>query len=771
MFLMLPMLFGLAAVAIPIVIHLLHRQKTRPVAWGAMQFLLETPIQKKRRQHIDHWLLMLARIAVLAFLAILLARPLIKSSKYNPLAGKAATDVAVVIDHSLSTGRQIGADTIFAQSVATVDKIAQQLRKSDSLSIVLAEHKSRNFTPVPVDDKQQVGRVLENLHKLKAGITDGPIADAVASARDVLNHGRNPRKVIIVLSDEQRSAWRVEDNGAWRRALGDRTTLVNRNVSMYEIPVAADAAAPTLPNVAITSLSVQPSLVGTSRPAQITATLTNSGAKDIPSAPTQLIVNGKVVGSQVVTGLPAGQSRTIRFDHTFTDLGSNWVKVQTDVTDALEADNSAVTAINVWQKLPVLVIDGQLTSAGNFRSSQFLAAALQPQEDAQTSLIQPKLLSVSDASALGSFDSFATVIVNDAAQLPSEMLARLYEYARAGHGVWFILGARTDAKFVSQDLARAGLFSAELKEIKKASPPPGVEIKDAQNPMISLVSASEKDALSGVVTSQWWQLVPKPGDSRTILAASTGDPLILEKNIGFNGGRVVVWATSVDGNWNNWNLATNFVPLVNETLYHLASPVTRNGRKQQLEANQAIEFSAEAPSSTPAAPATPPAPAVPPAPAIESVQITSPDGTNTSIRPILTGGKYVVSFNNTYTPGLYTMRFTPTGVPQPIYYGVGIDRRELDPAILSATDISWLKTQGYLQDRINVDGIPTALGTATPGTEIWPYLAFSVLGLLLLETLLTKRMVRLQSTVDVTTAGLPKSMPPLVEPNMANATA
>src|SRR5215212_11760174 len=105
-FLMAPLLIGVLAAAIPVVIHLLHRQRTTPVQWGAMQFLLESQLQFRRRRKVDHWLLLLARMALLGLLAFLLARPLLIEGKYNPLSSNVATDIAVVVDHSLSTGRK-----------------------------------------------------------------------------------------------------------------------------------------------------------------------------------------------------------------------------------------------------------------------------------------------------------------------------------------------------------------------------------------------------------------------------------------------------------------------------------------------------------------------------------------------------------------------------------------------------------------------------------------------------------------------------------------
>src|SRR4051794_1687255 len=105
-FLVPSLLLGVLAAAVPVVIHLLHRQRTTPVPWGAMQFLLESPLRFKRRRKVDHWLLLLARMALLGLLGFLLARPLLIEGKYSPLSGNAATDIAVVVDHSLSSGRK-----------------------------------------------------------------------------------------------------------------------------------------------------------------------------------------------------------------------------------------------------------------------------------------------------------------------------------------------------------------------------------------------------------------------------------------------------------------------------------------------------------------------------------------------------------------------------------------------------------------------------------------------------------------------------------------
>src|SRR3954471_13063853 len=68
------MLIGLAGVAIPVLIHLLNRRNDPVVDWAAMQFLEFSP-RERRRLNLAELLLMLARMALLALVALAMARP------------------------------------------------------------------------------------------------------------------------------------------------------------------------------------------------------------------------------------------------------------------------------------------------------------------------------------------------------------------------------------------------------------------------------------------------------------------------------------------------------------------------------------------------------------------------------------------------------------------------------------------------------------------------------------------------------------------------
>ena len=77
-------LSGLLGVAIPIVVHLLHRKRRRRVTFPSLRFLREVQVRTARRSRIQEWLLLVLRVATIAVLALALARPVLRSSALGP---------------------------------------------------------------------------------------------------------------------------------------------------------------------------------------------------------------------------------------------------------------------------------------------------------------------------------------------------------------------------------------------------------------------------------------------------------------------------------------------------------------------------------------------------------------------------------------------------------------------------------------------------------------------------------------------------------------
>ena len=74
------LLWGIAAISVPIIIHLLNRRRFRRVPWAAMRFLRVSVEQNQRRMKIEDWILLLVRCGLVALLALLMARPVMELS-------------------------------------------------------------------------------------------------------------------------------------------------------------------------------------------------------------------------------------------------------------------------------------------------------------------------------------------------------------------------------------------------------------------------------------------------------------------------------------------------------------------------------------------------------------------------------------------------------------------------------------------------------------------------------------------------------------------
>jgi hypothetical protein len=75
MFLNSLLLYGTALASVPIIIHLLNKQRYRPVQWAAMEFLINAIQKNARRVQIRDIIMLIIRTLAVLCLALALARP------------------------------------------------------------------------------------------------------------------------------------------------------------------------------------------------------------------------------------------------------------------------------------------------------------------------------------------------------------------------------------------------------------------------------------------------------------------------------------------------------------------------------------------------------------------------------------------------------------------------------------------------------------------------------------------------------------------------
>src|SRR5260221_6958315 len=95
-------LMGLGALAIPVLIHLIQRERKRVVEFPSLMFLRRIPYQSVRRRRIRDWLLLLLRLAALALIVMAFARPFFRRSELASAAQNGAREAVILLDTSYS---------------------------------------------------------------------------------------------------------------------------------------------------------------------------------------------------------------------------------------------------------------------------------------------------------------------------------------------------------------------------------------------------------------------------------------------------------------------------------------------------------------------------------------------------------------------------------------------------------------------------------------------------------------------------------------------
>ena len=100
------LLAALPLIALPIIIHLINRQRHRTVQWAAMMFLLDAKRMTRGMARLRYWLIMLMRMLAIAGLIFAVSRPL-ASGWLGMAAGGGADTTIILLDRSASTESRV----------------------------------------------------------------------------------------------------------------------------------------------------------------------------------------------------------------------------------------------------------------------------------------------------------------------------------------------------------------------------------------------------------------------------------------------------------------------------------------------------------------------------------------------------------------------------------------------------------------------------------------------------------------------------------------
>ena len=195
-------LMAALAVAIPVVLHMINRQKAKEMPFPTLRFLKISVQKTRRRKRVHDMLLMILRAVVLLLIAVGLARPAVTS--LGALWERAIRAVAIILDNSASMGT-IDQDRVrFETAAAAAGK--------SSINSAMATRRpcfrpAAPCFPVPTSSTARKTRSAKSSRQCRVSYERADLGLQAATSPELLAKSEAPNKQIYVLTDMQRVSW------------------------------------------------------------------------------------------------------------------------------------------------------------------------------------------------------------------------------------------------------------------------------------------------------------------------------------------------------------------------------------------------------------------------------------------------------------------------------------------------------------------------------------------------------------------------------------
>lgn len=542
-------LAGLAAVSLPVIIHLLNKLRIREVRWAAMRFLQAAAKKNQRRVKMQDLLLLILRCLVLAAIVFAFARPTFeKIEKSTFVAGDPLT-VMVLLDQSASMGASDGVETRFASARIATLNFLEELPSGSAAGLLLVSDSYASPVSRPSRDLSLVRRSVE-LAKLTDRGTD--FQPAIRAAVEALRN-LSGRREIHLFTDNQLAGWRaLEPVREFLKTAPD--------IKVFIAAPGATSADGSSGNLAITHLKLDTAIPVAGQPMRVLAEITNTGETPADGVRLTLSVDDDPPSADaVISNLAPGGTRYIPLLVRLPGTGFHTLTASLP-PDRLAFDNRRALALEIAPASDVLVVESRRGPALWQGSGHFLATALAPVDEEAASRhylhVTRKTAADLDPSKLS---EYAVVFLAGADALPAPVVTALETFVKDGGGLVVMPGDATPAD-VFLDTPWPDLLPAVV------GPPAepvqaGVEPGPYNHPLLTLWNDSAAGNLAALRFAKIFALAPNAGpEISTALRLADGSPVIMERTVGK--GRVVLFAAPPVPAWTNLPLHPAFVPLI-----------------------------------------------------------------------------------------------------------------------------------------------------------------------------------------------------------------
>lgn len=304
-------LWGLSALAIPIIIHLLHFRRFRRVAFSQVAFLNEVQKDAKATQRIRHWWVLIARLLAFAAAIIAFAQPQIPAEQASETAANAGNGraVALYIDnsHSMEAMGEEGQLLQVARNKATL--VAEQFDATDQFQILTCDFSGKDQKFLTQD------QALERIEGIRTSQNSRPIHDVFSRINNQLIKADGVKRTAYLFTDLQKST----------HGISSESEAPDTLATWHFIPELAGEA----PNIWIDSVWFDEPMRIAQRATSLRIRIQHNSRNAVNAVPMNLSINGDRVAVGTFNLVPGLVTDTVlRFNHGAPGLKEGVVSIE-----------------------------------------------------------------------------------------------------------------------------------------------------------------------------------------------------------------------------------------------------------------------------------------------------------------------------------------------------------------------------------------------------------------------------------------------------------
>ena len=304
-------LWGLSALAIPIIIHLLHFRRFRRVAFSQVAFLNAVQKDARAMQRIRHWWVLIIRMLAYAAIIVAFAQPQLPPQN-NSVGSESDRDghaISLYVDnsHSMEGQGEEGQLLQAARNKAAV--VVEQFSPTDRFQILTCDFSGKDQKFLTQE------QALERIESIRTSQRARGIKEVFARIQSQLTKALDSKRSAYLFSDLQQSTHAFENEMD-----EPDTTIV-----WHFIPELAGGS----PNIWVDSIWFDEPMRIASRPAALRIRLNHNSSAAVNGIPMNLSINGDRVAIGTFNLVPGLDTDTVlRFNHGDAGIKEGVVSIE-----------------------------------------------------------------------------------------------------------------------------------------------------------------------------------------------------------------------------------------------------------------------------------------------------------------------------------------------------------------------------------------------------------------------------------------------------------